>query len=201
VYMYESNDVEWDKILDAIYEDEAVREEIKKRLLELLIHGDTKTFHNNGDNNLSIWPNALDSRKMGVVSLKADPPTSLPKPVCKYRKAKVYWFGELHGSNNLTYNPHYTGARHWEVKGDRVETFKGKRFIAISEPTEAEQVDSDFLKRFTGDEWVETRTLKGPHKWEPQGEIFVMSGRPLKINNKDKDTLEQVAAISYPPAE
>lgn len=147
---------------------------------------DRMTFHGTGDNNTSVF---VDKPK-------------LPQKICNYRKPKVYWFGELHGSNNLYHNPDFTMTRHWEVLGDRVEPFRGKRFIGISEPDESEKIDNDFPKRFTGDEWVETRTLSTEEfKWTPQGEIFIMSGKPLKINEKDKDTVEQVERISYPPAE
>ncbi len=176
--------------------------------------------------------NSLDSRKMGVGILKAKPLTKLPPKICNYRKPKLYWFGELHGSNNLVHNPGYSGnARHWDVfanklklitsdypamsmmpyikgadqskgtsmhVGDTVEEYKGKRFIGISELTETEQIDNDFLKRFTGDDWVETRTLSKPHVWKPQGKIFVTSGKPLKINDKSKETIERVERIEYP---
>ena len=58
---------------------------------------------------------------------------------------------------------------------EAADEYKSKRFIGISEPTESERMDSEFLKKFTGDEWVETKTLN--HKsseWKPQGEIIIL---------------------------
>lgn len=141
---------------------------------------------------------ALDKRKLGTGVIKAETPTELPPKICNYRKPKVYWFGEAGNNTNYSIG---TGAAHFAVVGDAIEGLRGKRFIGISEPTESDQFDNDFLKRFTGDEWVETQTLKGPRKWEPQGEIFIMSGKPLKINDKDKDTVAAVKRISFPSAE
>ena len=43
-----------------------------------------------------------------------------------------------------------------------------------------------------------TRTLKGPRNWVPQGEIIIASGKPLRINEKSKEQIEQVERIEYP---
>jgi hypothetical protein len=192
--MFETNDVEWDKILNGLYEDEAVRKEIQDKLLEVLIYGGRNYL----DNNTSIHPNALDIRRV---------PTELPQKICDYRKPKVYWFGELHGSNNLYHNEGFEVSRHWAVERGMImhykleEHFESKRFIDISEPVEQywEEVDNDFLKSFTGEAWVETKTLNSKtSQWKPQGEVFIGGSRPLKINEKDKETLEQVERIEYP---
>ena len=138
-------------------------------------------------------------------SVQTEEAAKLPQKICNYRKPRVEWFG--------TETPKYSlsdGAFHWMVKADVLtvkgldpkyglsvfppmgtttgrfkdaDPFKGRRFIGISESTE----------------WVETRTLDGSSKaWEPQGEIFVMSGKPLKINDKSKEIIEQVKRITYP---
>lgn len=183
----------------------------------------------------SILSNLDNVQQPATISADRIAKPKMPQEICKYRKPKVYWFGELHGSNNLAYNPGWgynseywvAQSRHWKIIPDKLtlkgrdpkdglsvfpsvpmgsttgrheaaDPFKGKRFIGISEPAESEQIDNDFLKRFTGDEWVETRTLSKPHVWKPQGKIFVTSGKPLKINDKSKETIERVERIEYP---
>lgn len=141
----------------------------------------------------------LINGKLTVGYLRDETATKLPPKICNYRKPKLYWYGELHRSNNFVHNPSMQRSSHWAVAGTRVGSFKGKRFIGISEPTEIEKMDSDFLKRLTGDDWVETRTSNVSSKsWVPQGKIFVMSGKPLKINDKSKETIERVQDITYP---
>ena len=165
---------------------------------------------------IRLHANALDSGKMGVIVLENETPTKLPQKICTYRKPKLYWFGELHPSNNFIHNPGFNRSVHWKIdpsklvlKGrdpkdglsvfpsmgsttgryEEANPLKGKRFIGISEPPEGDKIDNDFLMRFTGDDWVETRTLnKKSSEWKPQGEIIVMSGKPLKIKDKDESS-------------
>ncbi len=86
----------------------------------------------------------------------------------------------------------------YKALGDDIESFKGKRFIGISEPEASNKLAEDFMKKITGDVWTETRTLDASSKkWVPQGEIIVTSGKPLKINEKSKEALEQVERIKY----
>lgn len=88
-----------------------------------------------------------------------------------------------------------------KVSGQNFEQdeFRGRRFIGISEPPSSEKIDSDFLKKFTGDEWVETRTLNVKSSgWKPQGVIFVASNKALRINTRDKATVERVHVIEFP---
>ena len=160
-----------------------------------------------------IMQDWYDAAYSGVGMAKPDDQTALPPKVCYYGKPKLYWFGEVHGSNNYIWNEGYTMARHWDVTatklhlhtiGDTVEEYnplKGKRFVGISEPAEHDVVDHEFLKRFTGDEWVETTTLnKKSSEWKPQGEIFVMSGQPLRMNDRSKEAIEKVRRIEFPEA-
>ena len=75
-------------------------------------------------------------------------------------------------------------ARHKDDKATKMDPLKGRRFVGISEPTEYDMIDNDFLKRFTGDEWVETKTLNVKSKdWKPQGTVIVASGQKLKMPN------------------
>lgn len=88
-----------------------------------------------------------------------------------------------------------------KVSGQNFEqdTFKGRRFIGISEPSHTESIDDDFLKRFTGDDWVETRTLNVKSTgWVPQGVVFVASNKALKINTRDKAIVNRVQLIEFP---
>ena len=77
--------------------------------------------------------------------------------------------------------------------------FRGKRMIAISEPDAGKEVDDDFLKRFTGDVWVETRNLREKsHGWTPQGMLFIASNDYLKINTRDKAIVDRIHIIEFP---
>lgn len=88
-----------------------------------------------------------------------------------------------------------------KVSGQNFEqdSFKGRRFIGVSEPPMHDPIDNEFLKKFTGDEWVETRTLNVKSAgWVPQGVAFVASNKPLKINTRDKAIVERVQMIEFP---
>jgi phage/plasmid-associated DNA primase len=88
-----------------------------------------------------------------------------------------------------------------KVSGQNFEqdSFKGRRFIGVSEPPMGDSVDNEFLKKFTGDDWVETRTLNVKSSgWVPQGVLFVASNKPLKINTRDKAIVERVQMIEFP---
>lgn len=79
------------------------------------------------------------------------------------------------------------------------DSFRGRRFIGISEPSNTEKIDDDFLKRFTGDIWVETRTLNVKSTGHvPQGVVFVASNGDLKINTREKAIVERVQVIEFP---
>lgn len=88
-----------------------------------------------------------------------------------------------------------------KVQGNNFEQdrFKSKRFIAISEPSSREEIDDDFLKRFTGDEWMETRTLHARSSgWAPQGALFISSNQVLRINSRDQAIVDRVQVIEFP---
>lgn len=88
-----------------------------------------------------------------------------------------------------------------KVNGQNFEqdSFKGRRFIGVSEPPMNDPIDNEFLKKFTGDDWVETRTLNVKSSgWVPQGVVFVASNKALKINTRDKAIVERVQLIEFP---
>lgn len=88
-----------------------------------------------------------------------------------------------------------------KVSGQNFEQdkFRCARFSAISEPMAGEHIDDDFLKKFTGDEWMETRTLNVKSTgWAPQGVIFIASNKTLKITTRDKAIVERVQLIEFP---
>ena len=88
-----------------------------------------------------------------------------------------------------------------KVSGQNFEqdSFKGRRFIGVSEPPMNDPIDNEFLKKFTGDEWVETRTLNVKSSgWVPQGVIYIASNKPLKINTRDKAIVKRVQMIEFP---
>lgn len=88
-----------------------------------------------------------------------------------------------------------------KVSGQNFEqdAMRNRRFIGISEPSHSEHIDDDFLKKFTGDVWVETRTLNVKSSgWVPQGVVFVASNKPLRINTRDKAIVNRVQLIEFP---
>lgn len=88
-----------------------------------------------------------------------------------------------------------------KVQGQNFEQddFRGRRFIAISEPSSREDIDDDFLKRFTGDENMKTRTLNVQSSdWTPQGILCVSSNAALKINFRDEAIVDRVQVIEFP---
>lgn len=88
-----------------------------------------------------------------------------------------------------------------KVSGQNFEqdAFKGRRIIGISEPSHTDHIDDDFLKKFTGDVWVETRTLNVKSSgWVPQGVCLIASNAPLKINTRDKAIVNRVQLIEFP---
>lgn len=77
--------------------------------------------------------------------------------------------------------------------------FRGRRFIAISEPDSKKEIDDEFLKRFTGDVWVETRNLREKSQgWAPQGMLFIASNSNLRINTRDQAIVDRVKIINFP---
>jgi phage/plasmid-associated DNA primase len=88
-----------------------------------------------------------------------------------------------------------------KVSGQNFEqdSMKGARFIGISEPSHTDKIDDDFLKKYTGDDWVETRTLNVKSSgWVPQGVIFIASNATLKINTREKAITNRVQIIEFP---
>jgi phage/plasmid-associated DNA primase len=88
-----------------------------------------------------------------------------------------------------------------KVSGQNFEqdSFKGRRVIGVSEPAMNDPIDNEFVKKYTGDDWVETRTLNVKSAgWVPQGVIFVASNKALKINTRDKAIVERVQMIEFP---
>ena len=79
------------------------------------------------------------------------------------------------------------------------DQFRNKRFIAISEPSSFDQVDDEFLKRFTGEDFVMTRTLNAKSSgWSPQGLLFIASNSTLRINSRDEATVQRIKVIEFP---
>lgn len=88
-----------------------------------------------------------------------------------------------------------------KVNGQNFEqdNCRGRRWITISEPPSGEKIDDDFIKQYTGDEWIETRTLNIKSAgWTPQGVICVLSNDRLRINFRDKAIVNRVQTISFP---
>lgn len=88
-----------------------------------------------------------------------------------------------------------------KVTGQNFEqdTFRGRRFVGITEPPSGEKVDDDFLKKLTGDEWVETRTLNVKSTgWIPQCVTFIAANTVPKINTRDQAIVDRLQIIEFP---
>ena len=171
--MYETNDVEWDKILDGLYEDEKVKKELQRHLVFSLLYG-RQGYGKNFELSRQLrqqasWFGEITGNSNVVGAAKRDDRPTLPQKVCNYRKPRVAWYGVA----QLTPERYMRNLS--SAPGSHHNALWGKRFIAISEPTESDKFDQDSLKRLTGDEWVETRTSKfKPSTWEPKGTLYVL---------------------------
>lgn len=79
------------------------------------------------------------------------------------------------------------------------DKFRGQRMIALSEPDEHQTPDTPFLKRFSGDDLVETANKYAKMTgWRPQGIIFIASNNTLKINIRDNATVDRIKIVEFP---
>lgn len=101
------------------------------------------------------------------------------------------WYGQAPDSKAVIKMP---GATNFEQ-----DKMRGARVVSVSEPPASDNIDDDFIKKYSGDEWVETRTLhsKGGG-WIPQGILFIASNKRLKLNTRDKAVVERVQMIEFP---
>ena len=158
--MYESDDVEWDKILDGLYEDEKVKKELQRHLVFSLLYG-RQGYGKNFELSRQLrqqasWFGEITGNSNVVGAAKRDDRPTLPQKICNYRKLKVDWYG--------TETPKYSlrsGSAHFDVskmfiKGrdpkdglsvfppmgsttgrkEEANPLKGKRFIGVSEVPE-----------------------------------------------------------------
>jgi phage/plasmid-associated DNA primase len=79
------------------------------------------------------------------------------------------------------------------------DAFRGQRVVAISEPDENQVPDTAFLKRFSGDDLVETSNKFAKMVgWKPQGILFIAANNFLKINIRDAATVERIKLVEFP---
>lgn len=89
-----------------------------------------------------------------------------------------------------------------EGRGDtnfEQDKLRGKRFICITEPSADKRLDDGFVKKFTGGDIVDSRTLhQRGTAWRPQGIIFVASNHVLKLNTRDQAILDRLCLVEFP---
>lgn len=79
------------------------------------------------------------------------------------------------------------------------DKLRNKRFVAISEPDEKIPLDNGFMKKVSGGDWTETRTLHAKSTgWYPQCVMFIASNHPVKFNTRDTALLDRVSLIKFP---
>lgn len=79
------------------------------------------------------------------------------------------------------------------------DKFRGQRMVALSEPDESQTPDTTFIKRFSGDDLVETADKYAKMTgWRPQGILFIASNHTLKINIRDNATVDRIKIVEFP---
>lgn len=79
------------------------------------------------------------------------------------------------------------------------DKFRGMRIVACSEPDEHQAPDTPFLKRFSGDDLVESANKYAKMTgWRPQGILFIASNNHLKIDIRDNATVDRIKIIEFP---
>ena len=89
-----------------------------------------------------------------------------------------------------------------ESRGDtnfETDKLRGLRFPYVTEPDETKRVNNGFIKKYTGDIEVTSRTLhRESTGWRPQGIIFIASNDPVRLNTQDRATLDRLALVQFP---
>lgn len=79
------------------------------------------------------------------------------------------------------------------------DKLRNKRFVGVSEPDVNAQLDDGFVKRVSGGDWTETRTLNAKSSgWYPQCVMMVASNHAVRFNTRDDALLERVALVNFP---
>lgn len=79
------------------------------------------------------------------------------------------------------------------------DALRNKRFVGVSEPDERAQLDDGFVKRVSGGDWTETRTLHAKSSgWYPQCVMYIASNHAVRFNTRDIALLERVSLINFP---
>lgn len=79
------------------------------------------------------------------------------------------------------------------------DALRNKRFVTISEPDEKIPLDDGFVKRVSGGDWTETRTLHAKSSgWYPQCVMMIASNHVVKFNTRDDALLDRVALVKFP---
>lgn len=79
------------------------------------------------------------------------------------------------------------------------DKFRGQRMVALSEPDEHQTPDTPFIKRYSGDDLVETADKYAKMTgWRPQGILFIASNNALKIDIRDSATVSRIKIIEFP---
>jgi len=79
------------------------------------------------------------------------------------------------------------------------DKLRNMRFVGISEPNPNDHLDEGFVKKVSGGDWTETRTLhKASTGWYPQCVMFAASNAPVRFNTRDEALLERVSVVDFP---
>jgi putative DNA primase/helicase len=79
-----------------------------------------------------------------------------------------------------------------------LHALRSKRFVAASEESERAVLDTESLKRLTGNEAVSTRALyQGSQRWRPQMVLWIATNSLPQLNSDDDAIWDRVKPISF----
>lgn len=103
------------------------------------------------------------------------------------------------GGSGYASEPPATALMHVNGQNFEQDKLRGKRFVGVSEPNPNDKLDEGFVKKVSGGDWTETRTLhKTGTGWIPQCVMFIASNDPVRFNTRDDALLNRVALIDFP---
>lgn len=103
------------------------------------------------------------------------------------------------GGSGYASEPPATALMHVNGQNFEQDKLRGKRFVGVSEPNPNDKLDEGFVKKVSGGDWTETRTLhKASTGWVPQCVMFIASNDPVRFNTRDDALLNRVALVDFP---
>lgn len=79
-----------------------------------------------------------------------------------------------------------------------LHTLRGRRFVSTSETAESAAFDEDLLKRLTGRDMIQSRSLYEKHvEWSPQIVLWMATNNPPRLNSDDDAVWRRLKMIPF----